>query len=64
MFIVYGPTVTLVAAPTVEAPVQLTESDAWAPADLSKTLQNYFADRDPERTFARHNLMGCKTDGI
>ena len=57
LFIVYGPTVTLVAAPTVEAQFS-AESDAWAPADLSKTLQNYFADRDPERTFAATQLMG------
>ena len=57
LFIVYGPTVTLVAAPTVEAQFS-AESDAWAPADLSKTLQNYFADRDPERNFAATELMG------
>ena len=57
LFIVYGPTVTLVAAPTVEAQFS-AESGAWAPADLSKTLQNYFADRDPKRTFAATELMG------
>ena len=57
LFIVYGPTVTLVAAPTVEAQFS-AESGAWAPADLSKTLQTYFADRDPERNFAATELMG------
>jgi 3-oxoacyl-[acyl-carrier protein] reductase len=56
LFIVYGPTVTLVAAPTVDAQFS-AESSAWDPGDLSKTLQNYFADRDPERTFAATQLM-------
>ncbi|MFV1364633.1 3-oxoacyl-ACP reductase [Mycolicibacterium elephantis] len=57
LFIVYGPTVTLVAAPTVEA--QFTaESEAWDPADLSTTLQKYFAGRDPERNFSATALMG------
>jgi 3-oxoacyl-[acyl-carrier protein] reductase len=57
LFIVYGPTVTLVAAPTVEAQFS-AETDAWDPADLSNTLQNYFAGRDPERNFSASNLMG------
>ena len=38
LFIVYGPTVTLVAAPTAEQ--QFTaDSDAWAPEELSATLR-------------------------
>ena len=57
LFIVYGPTVTLVAAPTVEARFS-AESDAWTPAELSDTLQNYFAGRDPERNFSASELMG------
>jgi NAD(P)-dependent dehydrogenase (short-subunit alcohol dehydrogenase family) len=57
LFIVYGPTVTLVAAPTAEARFS-AESDAWDPADLSNTLQNYFAGRDPERNFSAAELMG------
>jgi NAD(P)-dependent dehydrogenase (short-subunit alcohol dehydrogenase family) len=57
LFIVYGPTVTLVAAPTAEHRFS-AESDAWDPAELSKTLQNYFADRDPERNFSATALMG------
>src|SRR6478752_1859349 len=57
LFIVYGPTVTLVAAPTAEHRFS-AESDAWDPSDLSKTLQNYFADRDPERNFSATALMG------
>jgi NAD(P)-dependent dehydrogenase (short-subunit alcohol dehydrogenase family) len=57
LFIVYGPTVTLVAAPTAEHRFS-AESDAWDPSDLSKTLQNYFAGRDPERNFSATALMG------
>jgi NAD(P)-dependent dehydrogenase (short-subunit alcohol dehydrogenase family) len=57
LFIVYGPTVTLVAAPTAERRFS-AESDAWDPSELSKTLQNYFADRDPERNFSATALMG------
>ena len=57
LFIVYGPTVTLVAAPTVEAPFT-AESEACDPADLSTTLQKYFAGRDPERNFSATALMG------
>jgi len=57
LFIVFGPTVTLVAAPTAEHRFS-AESDAWDPSELSKTLQNYFADRDPERNFSATTLMG------
>ncbi|PXX07694.1 3-oxoacyl-ACP reductase [Mycolicibacterium moriokaense] len=56
LFIVYGPTVTLVAAPTAEQHFS-AESDAWEPSKLSETLQNYFADRDPERSFSATALM-------
>jgi 3-oxoacyl-[acyl-carrier protein] reductase len=57
LFIVYGPTVTLVAAPTVEAQFS-AETDAWGPADLSQTLQKYFAGRDSERNFSASELVG------
>src|ERR1700742_514566 len=56
LFIVYGPTVTLVAAPTAEHRFT-AESDAWDPSDLSTSLQNYFAGRDPERNFSAAALM-------
>jgi NAD(P)-dependent dehydrogenase (short-subunit alcohol dehydrogenase family) len=56
LFIVYGPTVTLVAAPTAEKRFS-AESDAWDPADLSATLHDYFAERDPERSFSATELM-------
>jgi 3-oxoacyl-[acyl-carrier protein] reductase len=51
LFIVYGPTVTLVAAPTAES--HFTASSAeWDMTQLSSTLRGYFADRDPERNFS------------
>ncbi|MDH6243799.1 3-oxoacyl-ACP reductase [Mycobacterium sp. OTB74] len=56
LFIVYGPTVTLVAAPTVES--HFTASSAeWDMTELSSTLSGYFADRDPERNFSATALM-------
>lgn len=59
LFIVYGPTVTLVAAPTAEKQFTAT-ADAWAPADLDATLREYFADRDPERGFSASELMDSR----
>jgi 3-oxoacyl-[acyl-carrier protein] reductase len=58
LFIVYGPTVTLVAAPTAEQRFS-AESDVWEHSEMSKTLRNYFADRDPERNFSAAALMGA-----
>ena len=57
VFIVYGPTVTLVAAPTAEHRFH-ADGSAWDPADLSSVIRDYFADRDPERTFGVMGLMG------
>ena len=58
LFIVYGPTVTLVAAPTAER--QFTaDSDAWDPPTC-RTLHEYFAGRDPERGFLGLGLMGSR----
>ena len=57
VFIVYGPSVTLVAAPVAEH--QFTaHGSAWAPGDLSDTLAGYFAERDPNLTFSATGLMG------
>jgi 3-oxoacyl-[acyl-carrier protein] reductase len=56
LFIVYGPTVTLVAAPVAEQHFT-ADSDAWAPEDLDATLRNYFAGRDPELGFSANELM-------
>ena len=57
VFIVYGPRVTLVAAPTVEQQFS-ADGSAWDPAQLSSTLREYFAGRDPERNFSATGLMG------
>lgn len=57
LFIVYGPTVTLVAAPTVAQRFE-ADADAWDPAALSATLGEYFAARDPEIGFSATELMG------
>jgi 3-oxoacyl-[acyl-carrier protein] reductase len=59
LFIVYGPTVTLVAAPTAEKNFT-ADSDAWAGADLGSTLATYFADRDPELGFSASGLMSSR----
>ena len=57
LFIVYGPTVTLVAAPAVAARFT-ADADAWDPAALSSTLGEFFAERDPEMGFSATELMG------
>ena len=57
VFVVYGPTVTLVAAPTAEHRFH-ADGAVWDPASLSDTLRDYFANRDPERTFGVIGLMG------
>jgi 3-oxoacyl-[acyl-carrier protein] reductase len=59
LFIVYGPTVTLVAAPTVEKRFT-ANSDAWAADDLDDTLRAYFADRDPDLGFSASALMAAQ----
>jgi NAD(P)-dependent dehydrogenase (short-subunit alcohol dehydrogenase family) len=56
VFIVYGPQVTLVAAPTAEQKFS-ADGAAWEPAQLSTTLQDYFAGRDPEKNFSAVGLM-------
>lgn len=56
LFIVYGPQVTLVAAPTVERRFR-ADGSAWEPAQLSDTLRDYFAGRAPDRNFSATGLM-------
>jgi NAD(P)-dependent dehydrogenase (short-subunit alcohol dehydrogenase family) len=56
VFIVYGPQVTLVSAPTAEHRFK-ADGPAWDPGRLSGALQEYFAGRDPERNFSAVNLM-------
>jgi 3-oxoacyl-[acyl-carrier protein] reductase len=57
VFIVYGPDVTLVAAPTAEKKFT-AEGSSWDPADLSETLRDYFAGRDLRKGFSATALMG------
>ena len=56
VFIVYGPQVTLVAAPTVEHHSAPTGRPG-SPRSSSATLQDYFAGRDPELNFSAVGLM-------
>jgi NAD(P)-dependent dehydrogenase (short-subunit alcohol dehydrogenase family) len=56
VFIVYGPRVTLVSAPKAEQKFS-ADGPAWEPAELSDTLKEYFAGRDPERNFSAVGLM-------
>jgi NAD(P)-dependent dehydrogenase (short-subunit alcohol dehydrogenase family) len=56
VFVVYGPQVTLVSAPSVERKFS-ADGPAWEPAQLSSTLRNYFAGRDPEKNFSAVGLM-------
>ena len=56
VFIVYGPQVMLVSAPSVEHRFT-SDGQAWDAQELSATLEEYFADRDPERNFAATGLM-------
>ena len=51
VFVVHGGKVALLAPPTVEQRFDATGQE-WTPAELDNTLGRYFADRDPERTFA------------
>lgn len=57
LFIVYGPTVTLVAAPTAEHRFH-ADGAVWDPAALSAQMRDYFSDRDAERNFGVIGLMG------
>ena len=50
VFVVYGPTVALVAAPTVEHRFR-SDGAAWDASALSGSMRGYFAGRDPERNF-------------
>jgi 3-oxoacyl-[acyl-carrier protein] reductase len=57
VFIVYGPRVTLVSAPSVERQFS-ADGSAWKPEQLSATLRDYFAGRDPDLNFSATGLMG------
>ncbi|WP_232021928.1 3-oxoacyl-ACP reductase [Mycobacterium basiliense] len=56
LFIVYGPQVTLVSAPSVEHRFS-ADGPAWEATQLSATLHDYFAGRDADLNFAATGLM-------
>ena len=56
VFVVYGPTVALMAAPTAEHHFH-ADAQSWDPAALSASMRDYFTGRDPERTFGATGLM-------
>jgi NAD(P)-dependent dehydrogenase (short-subunit alcohol dehydrogenase family) len=56
VFVVYGPLVTLMAAPSVEHRFA-ADAQAWDAQDLSDAMQEYFAGRDPKRNFGATGLM-------
>ena len=62
VFVVYGPTVTLVAAPTVEHRFHAPGA-TWDPAALSDSMSGYFAGRDPDRNFGAVIQMGDEALG-
>jgi 3-oxoacyl-[acyl-carrier protein] reductase len=56
VFIVYSGMVALMAAPLVEARFDSTNA-VWTVDELAATLGTYFADRDPDRTFAATDVL-------
>jgi len=56
VFIVYGGMVALMAAPVVEQRFD-TGGDQWTPDELDTSLGGYFADRDPQVSFAADSVL-------
>jgi NAD(P)-dependent dehydrogenase (short-subunit alcohol dehydrogenase family) len=61
VFVVYGGMVALMAPPTVEQrfdlPADPDRAGSWTPAELDASLGGYFADRDPDRSFAATDVL-------
>ena len=58
LFVVYGGVVALLAAPTVEQRFDLDAADrAWRLDELDARLGGYFAEREPDRTFAATEVL-------
>lgn len=55
VFVVYGGMVALMAPPSVER--RFDAATTWTPAELDATVGRYFADRDPDRTFACSEVL-------
>ena len=56
MFVVYGGMVALLAAPVVEQRFD-TDGELWSAEELDRTLGGFFADRDPEVSFAADSIL-------
>ncbi len=56
VFVVYGPSIGLVAAPVLEQRFDAA-GEAWRPDDLGDAISGYFADRDPRRMFSSIGLL-------
>ncbi|MDG3011511.1 3-oxoacyl-ACP reductase [Rhodococcus sp. D2-41] len=56
VFVVYGPMVALMAAPTVERRFDAS-GVSWSPEALAGEMGGYFADRDPEKTFSASQAL-------
>lgn len=56
VFVVYGPSVALVAAPVLERKFS-ADGDAWDATELGAAMSQYFADRDPQRMFSALGLL-------
>jgi 3-oxoacyl-[acyl-carrier protein] reductase len=62
VFVVYGGTVALLAAPVVEQQFDAT-GDTWDLAALDASLGSFFADRDPAVGFAADSVMQLRAGG-
>ena len=56
VFVVYGGMVALLAAPVVDQRFD-TEADVWSAEELDRTLGGFFADRDPDVSFAADSIL-------
>ena len=56
LFVVYGGMVALLAAPVVEERFD-TKNDVWSADELDQALGGFFADRDPEISFAADSIL-------
>ena len=56
VFVVYGGMVAVLAAPEVAQRFD-TDADVWSAEDLDQTLGGFFADRDPDASFAADSIL-------
>ena len=56
VFVVYGGMVALLAAPVVDQRFD-TQNELWSADELDQTLGGFFADRDPDVSFAADSIL-------